>query len=142
MNSWYLLMIYGLIILLLLTTIIIFLIKLIIAILKKQSLKTSVISLTISIILLTLIIVFYLSHSTYYKYNDWYILGNNISKVQEKYGTFDFGKYQKGKKGRVGYYIYTDNGPIMPDHLDHYYYIDYDEDGVIYNVQDAPQKGG
>ncbi len=40
------------------------------------------------------------------------------------------------------YYIYTDNGPIMPDHLKHYYYMEYDEWGVIYNVYEGCQPGG
>lgn len=35
----------------------------------------------------------------------------------------------------------TDNGPIMPDHLKHYY-IEYDEWGVIYNVYASCQPGG
>lgn len=30
----------------------------------------------------------------------------------------------------------------MPDHLKHYYYIEYDEWGVVYNVHDSSQPGG
>ena len=47
------------------------------------------------------------------------------------------------------YYKYNDwvilnrnNGPIMPDHLKHYYYMEYDEWGMIYNVFDGLQPGG
>lgn len=70
------------------------------------------------------------------------MLKNDIYKVQEKYGAFDIGKINDGQKGRVGYYIYTDNGPIMPDHLPHYYYIEYDEWGKVYKVYDTCALGG
>jgi len=69
-------------------------------------------------------------------------LQSNIYTVEQKYGEFDLGKIKDNAKGRVAYYIYTDNGPIMPDHLDHYYYMEYDERGVIYNVYDGVQPGG
>lgn len=62
--------------------------------------------------------------------------------IQQKYGAFDLGEVRENEKGRVAYYIYTDNGPIMPDHLEHYYYMEYDENGVIYNVYDAVTLGG
>ena len=44
--------------------------------------------------------------------------------------------------GKAAYYIYTDEGPIMPDHLKHYYYMEYDVRGVIYNVYEECQPGG
>lgn len=56
------------------------------------------------------------------------------------YGDLD--AYQEGESNRVSCFIYTDNGPVMPDHLDHYYYIEYDEQGVVYNVYDGCQPGG
>ena len=65
-----------------------------------------------------------------------------IYEVEEKYGDFDLGEIIKNQKGSVGYYIYTDNGPIMPDHLEHFYYMEYDEDGIIYKVYDSCSPGG
>ena len=65
-----------------------------------------------------------------------------INMVEQKYGEFDLGEIKENEKGKVAYYIYTDNGPIMPDHLKHYYFIEYDEWGVIYNVYDSCQPGG
>ncbi|WP_295211886.1 hypothetical protein [Ruminococcus sp.] len=62
--------------------------------------------------------------------------------VQQKYGTFDVGTIKENQAGRVAYYIYTDNGSIMPDHLKHYYYIEYDEWGVVYKVYESSQLGG
>ena len=87
-------------------------------------------------------ILYTISHSTYYKYNDWSILQNSIYEVEEKYGDFDLGQIRENQKGSVGYYIYTDNIPIMPDHLDHFYYMQYDENGIVYNVYDGCQPGG
>lgn len=82
-------------------------------------------------------ILFSISHLTYYKYNDWWIIGNNISKVREKYGDFDI-----ETSGRVGYYIYTNHHGIFPDHLKYYYYMYFDKDGIIYKVSIGCQPGG
>ena len=109
---------------------------------KKKSIKSTVISLVISIFLLAVLILFLASHSTYYKYNDWTILQSNIRVVQQKYGDFDLGTIRDNQAGKVAYYIYTDNGPIMPDHLKHYYYMEYDEWGMIYKVYESCQPGG
>ena len=109
---------------------------------KKKSIKSTVISLVISIFLLAVLILFIASHSTYYKYNDWVILQSNIYAVQQKYGKFDLGTIRDNQAGKVAYYIYTDNGPIMPDHLKHYYYMEYDEWGVINKVYESCQPGG
>lgn len=109
---------------------------------KKKSIKSTVISLVISIFLLAVLILFIASHSTYYKYNDWAILQSNIRVVEEKYGDFDLGTIRDNQAGKVAYYIYTDNGLIMPDHLKHYYYMEYDEWGVIYKVYESCQPGG
>ena len=51
-------------------------------------------------------------------------------------------KYIYGKSGRVAYYIYRDDGWIMPDHLPHYYYIEYDENGLATKVYDGVAPGG
>lgn len=98
--------------------------------------------LSFDIVLFACSLVFVLSHSTYYKYNDWAIINSNINSVYERYGTFDKGTVQEGKSGRAGYYIYTDNGPIMPDHMEHYYWIYFDENGKVYKVEDSLPPGG
>ena len=69
-------------------------------------------------------------------------MNSNINTVQQKYGDFDLGTVENQKEGTAAYYIYTDNGPIMPDHLKHYYYIQYDVWGVVYRVYDGCQPGG
>ena len=109
---------------------------------KQVSVRSSVVSLVTSSVLFSMLTVFVASHSTYYKFNDWTIVGSNISMVQQKYGDFDLGAVTDNKAGKVAYYTYTDNGPIMPDHLKHYYYIEYDESGLINKVYDACQPGG
>ncbi len=109
---------------------------------KRKSIKAPVILLSINSLLLLMMILFDASHPTYYKYNDWSILDSSINEVRQKYGAFDLGDVADNKAGRAAYYIYTDNGPIMPDHLKHYYYMEYDESGMIYKVYDACQPGG
>ena len=109
---------------------------------RKRKGKAVGISIGINSVLLAVTILYSISHSTYYKYNDWTILQSNIYTVEEKYGEFDLGKVNDNQNGSVAYYIYTDNGPIMPDHLKHYYYIEYDENGIVYNVYNSCQPGG
>ena len=109
---------------------------------KKKSIKLPAFSLAISSLLLLMLIVFVASHPTYFKYNDWLILDSNINTIHQKYGDFDLGVVTDNKPGKVAYCIYTDNGPFMPDHLKHYYYMEYDEWGVINKVYEACQPGG
>ena len=109
---------------------------------RKQNNKCIVIAMAMDIMMILTILLYNFSHSTYYKYNDWKILQTNINSIKEKYGEFDLGKITDNEKGVVAYYIYTDNGPIMSDNLKHYYYIEYDENGTVYNVYDAGQPGG
>ena len=109
---------------------------------RKYKRKSVIISISVNFVLIAITVLYTISHSTYYKYNDWSILQNSIYEVEEKYGDFDLGQIRENQKGSVGYYIYTDNGPIMPDHLDHFYYIEYDENGMVYNVYDGCQPGG
>ena len=109
---------------------------------RKYKRKSVIISISVNFVLIAITVLYTISHSTYYKYNDWSILQNSIYEVEEKYGDFDLGQIRENQKGSVGYYIYTDNGPIMPDHLDHFYYMQYDENGIVYSVYDGCQPGG
>ena len=111
-------------------------------IIRKTSCKTALIALGIQLLVFGASALFYASHSTYYQYNDWEILNSSIYEIQEKYGEFDLGKISEGHSGTVAYFVYEDNGPIMPDHLDHYYYMEYDENGMIYKVYEGCGPGG
>lgn len=80
---------------------------------------------------------FYCTHPTYYKYNDSWILGKTVDQVRVRYGEFDV-----VTDGCVAYYIYTDNSGFLPDHLKHYYFMEYDNNDIIYEVHDSCQLGG
>ncbi len=142
MNQWYFDIGILLVILLLIIGIIICGISLITKLIRKKNIKAIIIAVCIHSVLLIVSILYASSHGTYYKYNDWVILQSNIHMIEEKYGEFDLGEIKEVEKGTVAYYIYTDNGPIMPDHLKHYYYMEYDEWGMIYNVSNACRPGG
>lgn len=142
MNQWYFDIGTLLVMFMLIVGVIICIIFFITKLIRKKNRKTVIIAVCIHFLLLIATILYFSSHSTYYKYNDWIILQSNIHMIEEKYGEFDLGQIKDGEKGTVAYYIYTDNGPIMPDHLKHYYYIEYDEWGIVYNVYDSCQPGG
>lgn len=107
---------------------------------QKKIVKTIVVF-AISLGLLITIIIFEQSHRTYYKYNDAWIIGNSVEKVEERYGSFDLGEVKEWISGTVAYYIYVDDG-ILPDYGKHYYYLEYDESGIVYNVEDSLAPGG
>lgn len=141
MNQWYFDIGMLLILLLLVIGMVICIIMLVIRKNKKKNRKAIIPSMIAGFILLVMTILYASSHSTYYKFNDWIILHSNVHLMEQEYGRFDLGEIKENQKGRAAYYIYTDNGPIMPDHLEHYYYIEYDEHGVIYNVYDGSKPG-
>ena len=148
MNSWYVSAIQICVFMTLFICFIVFIVMLIIAIAKARSgkkhkpIKIISVLLSLDVILFAVSLTFALSHPTYYKYNDWKIIGSHISEVQKRYGDFDVGNVRTGQQGEVGYYIYTDDSPIMPDHLSHYYYIHYDENGIVDGVKDSIPAGG
>lgn len=142
MNPWYVDIIELIILLFLFICSVILIVMLIKAKKHHKAARTKGLLLSLDIILFACSFVFVLSHSTYYKYNDWAVLNSNINSVINKYGVCDKGSIQEGRSGRVGYYIYTDNGPIMPDHMDHYYWIYFDESGTVYKVEESLPSGG
>ena len=142
MNPWYVNIIELIVLLVLLVCLIILIVMLIRAKKQHKAARTKGLLLSLDIILFACSLGFVLSHSTYYKYNDWSVLNSDINSVIDKYGVFDNGSVQEGKSGRIGYYIYTDNGPIMPDHSDHYYWIYFDESGTVYKVEESLPPGG
>ena len=94
---------------------------------------------TISIIIVVIIAMglFFFSHSTYWKYNDWWIVGNDIDSVKKKYGEFDINlEYRKA------YYIGKDNSIIMPSNLEKYYWIEIDDNGIVTKVYKGGPIGG
>ena len=60
----------------------------------------------------------------------------------KRYGEPDINMYTPGRGGSLWYYIYTDEGPIMPDHLEHFYRIGIDENGRAAEISDTVRKGG
>lgn len=142
MNSWYISMICLLLVGVLAIAFTGFLVLLVVNAARKKPKKKAAVCLSTSAVLLAVSVLFIDAHSTCIRYNDRWIVGRTVSEVESFYGEFDTGSFKPGQSGRVGYYIYTDNGPVMPDHLDHYYYIEYDRNGVVHNVYDGCQPGG
>lgn|SRR5574344_1593230 len=99
---------------------------------KKLMIILSVVSL-----LMIAIGLFYISHSTYWKYNDWWIVGKHIDSVEKRYGKFDI-----NKDHLKGYYIGKDDSIVMPSHLEQYYWIEFDDDGIVTKVYLGGPIGG
>lgn len=109
---------------------------------KKNRIKlcgtiNKIIGIICVLVITIILILFYLSHSTCIRYNDWWIIGKNISEVEEKYGKID-----KNLGSKKGYYISEDNSWIMPNHQPNYYWMVCDENGIVYDVFVAGSPGG
>ena len=105
MNPWYLIGIYFMLFLIALVATMGSITAMIIFYKKKRQVKTPLMSFVISVLVLIGVIIFASSHSTYYRYYDWWILQNNIYNVLERYGEFDLGTFTEGESGCGGYYI-------------------------------------
>lgn len=142
MNPWYVLIIELFVFTALVICFIVFLVLLITAKKKKKPTVFKSVLLSLDVILLACSAIFALSHPTWYKFNDWSVMNADIDSVISRYGSFDIGEAEEGKQGKAGYYIYTDDGPVMPDHMKHYYWVYFDENGTVYRVGDEASAGG
>ena len=90
----------------------------------------------VAVFLEAMLILFWASHKTYYKYNEWWIVGKSEEEIVERYGEFDK-SWGKSK----AYFTYVDNGWIMPDYQEHYYHIEFDSTGIATKVYDGLAPG-
>ena len=59
--------------------------------------------------------IYWYFHPTHYKFNDRFIIGNTKEKIIEKYGEFDYSKYND-----TGNYLYAE---YVASHYDHPKYL-------------------
>lgn len=109
--------------------------------LRRNKRKRQTTVLAVSLIVFGILVLFWASHSTFFKYNDWWIVGNNIENVRARYGNFD--RESSGNNGgTVGYYIGEDNNWLDPTYADLYYWIEYDAEGTVDEVYVRTLPGG
>jgi len=113
---------------------------LLVKVIRKTKKRPVVIALAVFTVLLGTTVLHSLSHKHSYKYNDWLILNLDIQTVEKIYGEFDL--VDTGWGNTVAYYMYKDNGPIMPSHSPMYYYIEYDSEGKVQRVFSSIPPGG
>ncbi len=106
MNPWYVGITELAIISVLVIGIIICIICIIVRKHKGEKIRGYLTAFFVNAALLACTVLFVLSHGSYYKYNDWLILGSDIDTVIEKYGEYDIGCIKQGNSGKIGYYIY------------------------------------
>lgn len=93
-----------------------------------------VVSLLVNVFLLCKLITSY--HQT--EYDDDWMIGKNISEVENRYGNFN---YQAKVWG--AYYLYTGDGfGILSDNLQRWLYVYYDSDGIVTETEISVQRGG
>lgn len=142
MNAWYMLAIYVGAILISLVLCAVSLAVMIRGVVRKKSLGGRLAFLIAAGVMTAAVLLFTNSHATYYRFNDWTVSASTAQDIVKRYGEPDIDRYTPGKGGSLWYYIYTDNGPIMPDHLDHYYYIALDANGKVTEIMEDVRPGG
>ena len=81
-------------------------------------------------------------------YNDWWVVGNSIENVREKYGDFSRMKYgafngDYGENGgTVGYYIGKEANFLDPTGAPMYYWMHYNSDRIVTEVYIQTLPGG
>ena len=110
---------------------------LIFAIKRHKPICSKVIQLLIIVIIFIGLILFEVSHATYYKYNDWWIKGRHISEVTARYGKLD-----KDFGHEKGYFISDGNTWIMLDHQPQYYWMVCDDNEIVYEIFVSGCPGG
>lgn len=91
----------------------------------------------IVIILIAVFLLYVSSHSTYYKYNDWWIIGKTADEIEARYGEFDEVHGEQASYLIEGFYFEFD-----PDGMDEYYYIVFDNKGIAKYVFVSVPYGG
>lgn len=99
--------------------------------------KKKICAVIVIILLIILCVLFFISHKTNIRYNDWLVLGHTFQDVEQKYGEFDL------DYGRKKAYCLEDedaNGhlPYNPE----YYWMVSDESGIIKEVYVEGKPGG
>ena len=112
-------------------------------IIKKHRLKQLFIilvtSCTTAFVCLTL---YYCAHGKTLMYNDWWVVGNEVRHVEERYGEFDYGKFDYGIQGEVAYSLGWDRDILISDDQEKFYYIEYNEKGIVTKVYVGGPYGG
>ncbi len=142
MNVWYMLLMYAGAILLALAFLAVSVVLTMNAAVRQKPVGKRLALLIAAVISAAAVLLFTSSHKTYYRFCDWTVKGGNIPEVIGRYGEPDIGAYTEGCPGRIGYFIYKDDGPVMPDHLEHFYLIAFDGQGKVTDVEDGVRPGG
>ncbi|ADU21935.1 hypothetical protein [Ruminococcus albus] len=99
--------------------------------------KKNICIISAAVLLIIFSVVFYISHKTNIKYNDWSVLGHTFDEVEQKYGKFDV---DYGRKKAYCISAKNSNGHLPYD--PEYYWMESDESGIIVEVYVEGKPGG
>lgn len=86
--------------------------------------------------------VWYCAHGETLMYNDWWVVGNDVRSVEQRYGEFDVGEYEYGYDGEVAYSLGWDRDILISDSQEKFYYIKYNKKGIVTRVYVGGPYGG
>ncbi|MCL2108849.1 MAG: hypothetical protein FWH20_05835 [Oscillospiraceae bacterium] len=103
-----------------------------------------VIIISIIIVAITAFIgLFIASHSTYFKYNDWWIIGQNAEKIEARYGQFEASlKHPHSEFPKQGFYeIFSISRHYLGGQRE-YFIVIFDDFGIAIETRRGGYPGG
>lgn len=94
----------------------------------KKSKKPVVITGAVLMLISVAVNYYVFSHATYYRYNDNYVLGNTLEKIEKRYGPVDE-KWNRAGEECAAYKTEADL-----DQVQNYYIMYFDEDGTVSRI--------
>ncbi len=93
-----------------------------------------IITLMCAVLAIVAILNFQKNHSITYQFDDSLIIGHHIDEIQERYGKF---RHYPDSVGDYGFYEINDR-----HHENDIYIMYYDEDGIVYKIEEHGMRGG
>ena len=109
---------------------------------KRFSKKSAIIICVIALVTVIIGGIYWYIHPTHYLYNDRWIIGRNVYQIKERYGEYDKHFDRTDGGFRKGYCTKPETyDPLFGDTIwAEYYLIDFDENGIAFNVK--MEEGG
>jgi hypothetical protein len=109
----------------------------------KKLTKKRLIIFGVILFLIASVIIYFCLHPTYWKYNDYWIIGKHYTAIEKRYGEFDVLWTIPGKtEPAVGFY---EEESIIRDYLGGqklYYIVSFDDYGIAEEIEENNFPGG
>lgn len=100
---------------------------------KEKAFNPLALSIITLMIMFFVTLSYFISHATYYKYNNFFIDGKNLDEIEAKYGECSFVHLKSDNSGYAGYQMNS---------VGKMYLMHFNEKGVVYKINTGVGPGG